>query len=129
MCFPLTDIVLLKVSFFSYAVWCVIGGGEICSESCDCLGSITVAGTGRDSVFQVCVLLRLVLNLDDQTLLHLIAKGVVKKSRWRRARNLSWCVEDGGCGVWSSDVHRLVQNPVSVAQMQFTHATRSPRAR
>ena len=42
---------------------------------------------------------------------------------------LLWCVEDGGCGVCSSDVHHLVQNPVSAAQMQFTHATPSPRAR
>ena len=28
----------------------------------------------------------------------------------------------------SSDVHHLVQKPVSAAKMQFTHATRSPRA-
>ena len=35
---------------------------------------------------------------------------------------------DGGRGVCSSDVHRLVQKPVSAAEMQFTHATRSPRA-
>ena len=44
-------------------------------------------------------------------------------------RNRLWCTEDGGRGVWSSDVHHLVQKPVSVAQMQFTHATRSSRAR
>ena len=28
-----------------------------------------------------------------------------------------WCVEDGGRGVCSSDVHQLVQNPISAAQM------------
>ena len=37
-------------------------------------------------------------------------------------------VEDGGHGVCLSDVHQLVQKPASAAQMQFTHATRSPRA-
>ena len=44
-------------------------------------------------------------------------------------QNVLWCVEDGGRGVCSSDVHHLVQKPVSAAQMQFTHATQSPRAR
>ena len=44
-------------------------------------------------------------------------------------RNGLWCAEDGDRGVCSSDVHHLVQKPVSAAQMQFTHATRSPRAR
>ena len=44
-------------------------------------------------------------------------------------RNVLWCAGDGGRGVCSSDVHRLVQKPVSAAEMQFTHATRSPRAR
>ena len=44
-------------------------------------------------------------------------------------RNGLWCAEDGGRGVCSSDLHHLVQKSVSVAQMQFTHATRSPRAR
>ena len=44
-------------------------------------------------------------------------------------RNGLWCAEDGGRGVCSSDAHHLVQKPVSVAQMQFTHATRSPGAR
>ena len=44
-------------------------------------------------------------------------------------RNALWCAEDGGRGVCSSDVHHLVQNSVSAAQMQFTYATQSPRAR
>ena len=44
-------------------------------------------------------------------------------------RNVLWCAEDGGRGVCSSDVHHLVQKPVSAAQIQFTHATRSPLAR
>ena len=49
--------------------------------------------------------------------------------RYRRSRNCKWCVEDGGRGVCLLDVHHLVQKPVSVAQMQFTHATRSSRTR
>ena len=44
-------------------------------------------------------------------------------------RNGLWCAEDGGRGACSSDVHHLVQKPVSAAQMEFTHATRSPRVR
>ena len=44
-------------------------------------------------------------------------------------RNGLSCAEDGGRGVCLSDVHHLVQKPVSVAQMQFTHVTRSPRER
>ena len=59
------------------------------------------------------------LKLDDQTLLHLRVKGIA---------NVLWCAGDGGRGVCSSDVHRLVQKPVSAGEMQFTHATRSPRA-
>ena len=43
-------------------------------------------------------------------------------------RNVLWWAEDGGRGVCSSDVPNLVQKPVSAAQMQFTHATRSPQA-
>ena len=43
--------------------------------------------------------------------------------------NVLWCAEDGGRGVYSSDVHHLGQKPVSAAQMQFTHTTRRPRAR
>ena len=62
------------------------------------------------------------LKLDGQNLLHLIVKGIVNE--------LHRCDgEDGGRGVCSSDVHHLVQKPVSAAEMQFTHATRSPRAR
>ena len=38
-----------------------------------------------------------------------------------------WCAGDGGRGVCSSDVHRLVQKPVSAAEMHFTQPTRSPR--
>ena len=38
------------------------------------------------------------------------------------------CAGDGGRGVCSSDMHHLEQNLVSAAEMQFTHATRSPRA-
>ena len=41
---------------FSYTVWCAIVADEICSESCDRLGSATVAGTVRDSEFQPYVL-------------------------------------------------------------------------
>ena len=37
--------------------FCAIVAGEICSESSDRLGSATVAGIVRDSVFKPCVLL------------------------------------------------------------------------
>ena len=67
------------------------------------------------------------LKLDDVTSLHLIVKGIVNELHRRDGRN-GWCAEDGGRGVCSSDVHHLVQKPVSAAEMQFTHATRSPRA-
>ena len=60
------------------------------------------------------------LKLDDQTLLHLIVKGMVKELCWCPGPNLLWCVEDGRHGVCSSDVHHLVQKPVSATQIQFT---------
>ena len=69
------------------------------------------------------------LKLDDQTLLHLRVKDIVNELHRCDGRNGLWCAEDGGRGVCSSDVHHLVQTPVSAAEMQFTHATRSPRAR
>ena len=50
---------------------------------------------------------------------------IVASVRWP---NGLWCAGDGGRGVCSSDVHHLVQKPVSAAEMQFTHATRSSRA-
>ena len=70
------------------------------------------------------------LKLDDQTLLRLIVKGIVNELHRCDGRNGLWCAEDGGRGVCSSDVHHyLVQKPFSAAEMQFTHATRNPRAR
>ena len=66
--------------------------------------------------------------LDDQTLLHLRVKGIANELYWCAGRNVLWCAGDGGRGVCSSDVHDLMQKPVSAAEMQFTHATRSPRA-
>ena len=69
------------------------------------------------------------LKLDDQTFLHLIVKGIVNELHRCDGRNGLWCAEDGGRGVCSSDVHHLVQKPVSAAEMMFTHATRSSRAR
>ena len=69
------------------------------------------------------------LKLDDTTLLNLIVKGIVNELHRCDGRNGLWCAEDGGRGVCSSDVDHLVQNPGSAAQMQFTQATRSPRAR
>ena len=107
-------------------MWCAIVAGEICSESSDRLGSATVAGMVRDSVFKPCVLLSGVLKLDDQTLLHLRVKGIANDLYLCSGRNVLWCAGDGGRGVCSSDVHRLVQKPVSAAEMQFTHATRNP---
>ena len=68
------------------------------------------------------------LKLDDQTLLHLRVKGIANELYRCSGRNVLWCARDGGRGVWSSDVHHLMQNPVSAAEIQFTHATRSPRA-
>ena len=68
------------------------------------------------------------LKLDDQTLLHLRVKGIANDFYLCSGRNVLWCAGVGGRGVCSSDVHRLVQKPVSAAEMQFTHATRSPRA-
>ena len=68
------------------------------------------------------------LKLDDQTLLHLRVKGIVNELYLCSGRNVLWCAGDGGRGVCSSNVHRLVQKPVSAAETQFTDATRSPRA-
>ena len=68
------------------------------------------------------------LKLDDQTLLHLRVKGIANELHRCTGRNVLWCAGDSGCGVCSSDVHHLGQKPVSAAEMQFTHATRSPRA-
>ena len=69
------------------------------------------------------------LELDDVTLLHLIVRGIANELHRCDGRNVLWCAEDGDRGVCPSDVHHLVQKPVSAAQMQFTHATRSPQAR
>ena len=68
------------------------------------------------------------LKLDDPTLLHLRVKGIANGLNRFCCRNVLWCAGDGGRGVCSSDVHRLVQKPVSAGEMQFTHAIRSPRA-
>ena len=68
------------------------------------------------------------LKLDDQTLLHPRVKGIANELYLCSGRNVLWCAGDGGRGVYSSDVHRLVQKPGSATEMQFTHATRSPRA-
>ena len=109
-------------------MWCAIVAGEICSKSSDRLGSATAAGIVRDSVFKPCVLLSWVLKLDDQILLHLRVKGIANELHRCAGQNVLWCAGDGGRGVCSSDVHHLVQKPVSAAEMQFTRATRSPRA-
>ena len=66
--------------------------------------------------------------LDDQTLLHLRVKGIANELHWCAGRNVLWCAGGGGRGVCSSDVHDLKPKPVSAAEMQFSHATRSPRA-
>ena len=67
------------------------------------------------------------LKLDDQTLLHLRVKGIADDLNRFCSQNVLWCDGYGGRVVCLSDVHRLVQKPVSAAEMQFTHATRSPR--
>ena len=69
------------------------------------------------------------LTLDEKTLLYVRVKGYVNELHRCNGRNGLCCAEDGGRGVCSSDVHHLVQKSVSAAEMQFTHATRSPRAR
>ena len=68
------------------------------------------------------------LKLDGQTLLHLRVRGIANELYLCSGRNVLWCAGDGGRGVCSSDVHRLVQKPVSATEIQFTHATRNPRA-
>ena len=68
------------------------------------------------------------LKLDDQTLLHLRVKGIAIKLYRCRGQNILWCAGGSGRGVWSLDVHHLMQKPVVAAEMQFTHATRNPRA-
>ena len=68
------------------------------------------------------------LKLDDQTFLHLRVKGIANELYRCGGRNVLWCAGDGGRGVCSSDVHHLMQKPVSAAEIQFTYATRSPRA-
>ena len=73
----------------SYTVWCAIVAGDICSELSDCVGSATVVGTVRDSVFKPCILLNRVLKLEYRTLLHLIDKGMVKESRSAETEILS----------------------------------------
>ena len=55
----------------------------------------------------------------EKTVMHLIAKRMVKKFRWRRGRNVLRCVEDASRGVCSTDVRHLVQKLVSAAQMQL----------
>ena len=106
-----------RFGVFSYTVWCAIVAGEICSESSDGLGSATAAGIVRDPVFKLFVLLSWVLKLDDQTLLHLRVKGIANELYLCSGRNVLGCTGDGGRGVCSSDVHRLVQKPVSAAEI------------
>ena len=57
------------------------------------------------------------LKLNDQTLLNLRVKGIANELNRCSGRNVLWCAGDGGRGVCSSDVHRLVQKPVSAAEM------------
>ena len=68
------------------------------------------------------------LKLNDQTLLNVRVKSIANELHLCAGRNVLWCAGGGGRGVCSSDVHDLVQKSVSVAEIQFTHATRSPRA-
>ena len=129
MCSPLTDMVLLKVScLFVHCVLCN-------RRRRDLLRIVRLSGArykGRRRE-RLCVSglrspqLSAQLRRPNYSTSYSQRYGeeVTMVPRPRRF----WCVEDGGCGVCSSDMHHLVQKPVSVAQMQFTHATRSPRAR
>ena len=109
MCSPLTDMVSLKVSCLF--VNCVVRNRQR-RDLLGIIGSRVVhsRGKGRNLVFLICVGLNCMLKLDNITLIHLVAKGTVEEFRWRRGRNVLWCVEDGGLGVCSSNVHRLVQS-------------------
>ena len=119
-----------RFGIFLYAVWCAIVAVAICSELSDYLGPTTAAGTVRDSVFQPCVLLSWVLMLDDVALLHLIVKGIVTSCIGAMAETVCGALRTAVAvfAHWMCTIY-LVQKPVSAAQMQFTHATRNPRAR
>ena len=66
------------------------------------------------------------LKLDDQTLLHLRVKGIANDLYFCSGRNVLWCAGDGGRGVCSSDVHCLVQKPVSAAEMRSLKPHEAP---
>ena len=87
------------VPFHSLSVWSAIVATRICAESCDCLRSATVAGTGRDSMFQVCVLRSCMLKLDDQTFLQRVSQPTSTLPLRATAETVecaSRTVEDGG---------------------------------
>ena len=94
----------------------------------ECLGSATVAGTGRDSVFQVCGLPSCLLNLDDQTLVNRVSQltwTLPLHAPVETVECASKTVEAGGRErLWSE----CEPKPVPVGQMYSTHTAQSPRA-
>ena len=110
-------------------MWFIIDGGEVCFESYNCLGSVTVAGTGRDSMFAGLRSPELSAQVRPSNSSTYFSQGHVEGVPMAPWPNFLCCVEDGGRDVCSPGVHHLVQNIVSATQMQFTHATRSSRAR
>ena len=108
-------------------MWSAIVATLICAESGYCLGSAVVAGTGKDPVVQVYVLLSSVLKLDDQTLVLLISQitwTLLLRAPAETVECASRTVEDGGREhLWSG----CGAKHVSVDKMNSTHhAAQSP---
>ena len=113
-CSPLRDMGFLNISCLSCSVSREIVATRTCAGSCDYLGYATVAGTGRDSVFQVCILLSWVLKLDDQTLVHFIPQPTWtlpcahRPKRLSVRRRRSRTVAESVCGL---DVNQSLSQP------------------
>ena len=129
MCSSLTNMVSLKVSrIFVHRVACNRRRRDLIGI----VGSSVVRSRGRQREKPRVSYLRR-SELSTQVRQHnsytSYSHGLVKEFRWRRGRNFLWSVEDGGRCVSLSDVNRLVEKSISAAQMNFTHATRSPPVR
>ena len=110
-------------------MWSAIVTTRICAESCDCLRSTTVAGTGGDAVFQVYVLLRrpnsCTTCLKKNQRVSQLTLTLLLRAPAETVECALTTVEDGGRErLWSGCEHK----PVSADQMHSTHAAQSPRA-
>ena len=98
---PLTDMVLLKVSFFFvHYVEC----NRRRRYFLGIVGLYAVRSQGRQGEKpSVSCLRRSELSAQvrqhNSYLTHLIVKSMAKKLGWRRGRNVLWCVEDGVCSL------------------------------